>query len=373
VSITALAGWASVGGLSHGGGGISRSKPPIPAFQVWFCSEREEERAFWVDQDGGKKSVTRVEVCPGIPVNKGEGVLAEKEYADGYYIGEVSYEGFRPIAGPVPHLGDVSPHRQAGPLDGNISPDGRYMVAALEVAADALDPTEYPRYLDGIGPFEPGSLLDLFLIDLHSGDLIRLTDDPYRDYEPRFLPDGSGIIWGSQRDGPGDAYYLDLETRQVERLTTGTLPARDFSVQGHLLAFHRGWGDGEESGDQELYLFDLETRQERRLTWNDWNDTGPELSHDGSMICWTAKRGGHWEADIMAMELSSGRPWPVTEVPGRVDYCQWHPSAPVVIAVVYGTENREIYRSGWGAKGPLVNLSNWVGEDHTPVVMGVSQ
>jgi hypothetical protein len=86
--------------------------------------------------------------------------------------------------------------------------------------------------------------------------------------------------------------YFSLQPRPV---------ARDPSVQGNWVAYHRGWGDGAEEGDQDLFLLDLATRTERRLTENDWNDTGPELPHDGRMICWTSKKEGHWEAEIMAM------------------------------------------------------------------------
>jgi TolB protein len=137
------------------------------------------------------------------------------------------------------------------------------------------------------------------------------------------------------------------------------------------VAYHRGWGDGAEEGDQDLFLLDLATRTERQLTENDWNDTGPELSHNGRMICWTSKKEGHWEAEIMAMDLETGDSWPVSDMRGREDYCQWHPSAPVVFFQVWGTGKQEIYRSGWGARGPVVNLSRHVNDDHAPVVMGV--
>jgi len=325
-----------------------------------------------MDQNGDQKfSLNRVQACPVIPVNGGEWVLAGRDYPDGLHLGELSYTKFRPIAGPFAVLGSSVPARQAGPLDGTVSPDGLALVAVLEFEPTELDTYGLPRFPDGIGAFEPEALLDLVLINLADGTQNRITQDAARDYEPRFLPDGSGIIWGSQRDGPGDAYLLDVGSGDVERLTHGTSPARDFSVQGNLLAYHRGWGDGAEEGDQDLYLFDLDTRVERRLTENDWNDTGPELSHDGRMICWTSKQAGHWEAEIMAMDLESGDTWHVSDLPGREDYCQWHPSAPVVFFQVWGTEEQEVFRSGWGARGPHINLSRHITKDHMPVVMEV--
>ena len=344
----------------------------VPPVEIWFCSHREEEYAFRMDENGDNKfSLTREPGCPVIPVNGGEKAITFRSFADGAYVGQLIDGHFQPIAGPFLGMGSSWPKRQAGPLDGNISPDGRTMVVALELQPDGLDTSALPRFPDGIGNFDPHSVLDLFLVDLEDGSRRRLTHDAARDYEPRFLPDGSGVLWGSQRDGPGDLYFMELESGEIDRLTFGTLPARDPSVQGMWVAYHRGWGDGAEEGDQDLFLLDLATRTERRLTENDWNDTGPELSHDGRMICWTAKTEGHWEAEIMAMDLETGDIWHVSDMPGREDYCQWHPSAPVVFFQVWGTGKQEIYRSGWGARGPAVNLSRHVNDDHAPVVMGV--
>jgi dipeptidyl aminopeptidase/acylaminoacyl peptidase len=340
--------------------------------EIWFCSQREEEFAFRMDENGDNKySLTREDVCPVLPVNGGGRAVTITRQPRQTSIGLLVDGHFQPLAGPFLEVGSSVPARQAGPLDGTISPDGRSMVVVLELPPDGTDTSGLPRYLDGIGAFDTLSVLDLFLVDLEDGSLRQLTKDAARDYEPRFLPDGSGIIWGSQRDGPGDLYFMDSETGETERLTFGTLPARDFSVQGDRLAYHRGWGDGAEEGDQDLYLLDIPTRVERRLTENDWNDTGPELSSDGRMICWTSKKAGHWESEIMAMELETGETWHVSDLPGREDYCQWHPSAPVVFFQVWGTVRQEVYRSGWGARGPAVNLSRHITDDHTAVVMGV--
>jgi len=361
-------------GFDGEGGSPTVAGLRVPPVEIWFCSHREEEYAFRMDENGDdKSSLTREPGCPVIPVNGGERAITFRSFADGAYVGQLIDGHFQPMAGPFLGIASSGPNRQAGALDGNISPDGRMMAIILESPPEAPGAgplLRLPRFPDGIGDFDPLSVLDLFLVDLEDGSLRRLTHDAARDYEPRFFPDGSGLLWGSQRDGPGDLYFLDLQSGGIVRLTFGTLPARDPSVQGNWVAYHRGWGDGAEEGDQELFLLDLATRIERRLTENDWNDTGPELSHDGRMICWTSKKEGHWEAEIMAMDLETGDSWHVSDMPGREDYCQWHPSAPVAFFQVWGTGEQEIYRSGWGARGPAVNLSRHVNDDHAPVVMG---
>ena len=59
---------------------------------------------------------------------------------------------------------------------------------------------------------------DLYLLDLRSGRLERLTSDRYEDRDPSFSPDGTRIVFASDRTafGPGGArnlFVLDLATR----------------------------------------------------------------------------------------------------------------------------------------------------------------
>lgn len=68
--------------------------------------------------------------------------------------------------------------------------------------------------------------------------------------------------------------------------------------------------------------------------------------------------------------LSAARPTDALEL---LDYCQWHPSAPVVFYQLWGDDEPEIYRSEWGAKGPHLNLSRHVTADKEAVIMGVNR
>ena len=43
--------------------------------------------------------------------------------------------------------------------------------------------------------------LDLWVIELQTGAMTRLTDDPGQDWDPAYTPDGSGILWSSDRSG----------------------------------------------------------------------------------------------------------------------------------------------------------------------------
>src|SRR5690606_29823171 len=43
--------------------------------------------------------------------------------------------------------------------------------------------------------------LDLWLLDLETGEERQLTDDAAHDWDPAFTPDGASLVWSSNRGG----------------------------------------------------------------------------------------------------------------------------------------------------------------------------
>lgn len=67
---------------------------------------------------------------------------------------------------------------------------------------------------------------DLYMLDLETGALERLTADRYQDVDPSFSPDGTRIVFSSDRtpfgpDGAMNLFVLDRATRTVRYLTYG--------------------------------------------------------------------------------------------------------------------------------------------------------
>ncbi len=133
---------------------------------------------------------------------------------------------------------------------------------------------------------------DLYLLHLDSGALERLTSDRYQDVDPAFSPDGTRLVFASDRTP---------------------------------------YGVG---GGQNLFVLDLATRAIRYLTYGDWRDEGPRWSAATGLITFTSDRRGAF--DVYTVD-STGRGRQETAVPGGLFDPEWVPSAGKY--VVAGFEN----------------------------------
>ncbi|HLA77243.1 MAG TPA: BamA/TamA family outer membrane protein [Vicinamibacteria bacterium] len=146
----------------------------------------------------------------------------------------------------------------------DVAPDGRRLVfvrqgaEASELALIGLDGSaardltrsapgvqwSNPRFAPGgamvaASRYQPGGRLDLVLVDAESGEVTPLTEDRAKDVEPVFTPDGSHLVFRSDRDGVSNLYALRLSDRALLRITNvlGGAFLPDLSPDGRTLAF----------------------------------------------------------------------------------------------------------------------------------------
>jgi hypothetical protein len=126
-----------------------------------------------------------------------------------------------------------------------------------------------------------GGFSDLYRLHLPDGRLERLTSDRYRDADPSFSPDGTRIVFASDRT----VYGAD--------------------------------------GAENLFLLDLRDGTIRYLTCGPWRDAGPRWSPSDGAIAFTSDRRG--VPDIYVVDtLGTGRR--ETGVPGGTFDPVWVPS-----------------------------------------------
>ena len=151
---------------------------------------------------------------------------------------------------------------------------------------------------------------ELYLVNADGTDLQRLTWIPGRDAHPNISPDGRRIVFQSPRNGAGprevDIYVMGLDGKNVHRLTqNGTfsgVPA--WSPDGTQIAFQMRVIPGEKSWDEghwQIVLMDSAGRHQRILTHDAADSQVPNWSPDGSRIVfWSNKRGNN---DLYVMDL----------------------------------------------------------------------
>jgi Tol biopolymer transport system component len=118
------------------------------------------------------------------------------------------------------------------------------------------------------------------------------TDSKANDAFPQISPDGSRIVFRSNRYGNFEICMMDADGKNVRRLTndeaTDTMP--DFSSAGDRIVF-----SSRRTGDFELYVIDLDRRgepsQPRRITHSVGHDMHPRFSPDDQWVLFTSARG----------------------------------------------------------------------------------
>lgn len=239
-------------------------------------------------------------------------------------------------------------------------PDGRKVIFASSHLAPGDDK---PAEKKGGGyEWAFDEHMDVFEADVEGGNLKRLTDAPGYDAECAYSPDGSQIVFTSQRDGDLEIYVMNADGSDPRRLTYGE--GYDggpfFSPDGKTILY-RGdrRGDGKQNlqirmvdakggndraltdnpifnwcpywhpsgrffiftqADHEAYsrggrpnydllLMSPDGKRTARITFDDAFDGLPVFSPDGRKLMWTSKRGGLDEAQVFIADFKLPEGW----------------------------------------------------------------
>jgi TolB protein len=142
-----------------------------------------------------------------------------------------------------------------------------------------------------------GGNLDVWLLDLNSQQLTRLTDDPAVDTEPAWSPDGKSIYFTSDRAGGPQIYKFDLAQHQrVERITFGSsYNARPrVSPDGKKIAFVTREGSAYRIGVEDLASKTVSVLSKGSL------DESPSFAPNGASIIFAGR-----DADIGTLQIVS--------------------------------------------------------------------
>ncbi len=166
------------------------------------------------------------------------------------------------------------------PIGGALSPDGRYIAAAIE----------------------HGGMTDLHLLDSAGREIRALTNGGPINVSPAFSPDQTRLAFTSDRAGSPQIYLMDLGGGEPRRLTYSgnynTTPA--FSPKGDRIAY-QSRGDGR----FDICVIGLDGGDPVSLTEGEGSNESASWSPDGRYIIFSSTRSGH--ARLYLMQVETGK------------------------------------------------------------------
>lgn len=125
---------------------------------------------------------------------------------------------------------------------------------------------------------------------------------------PRFSPDGRKVVFtGNRVSGYSDLYILDLESGHLQRLTNDIYSDLDpcFGSEGRSIIFSSDRAAEGYDGYYSLYRLWLDDKSLERLTFGPYHDRGADESPDGQRIIFSSDRGEEKAFNIFSLDRDS--------------------------------------------------------------------
>ncbi len=166
----------------------------------------------------------------------------------------------------------------------------------------------------------PDGMTDVCVMDIEGNQLKNLTQSPGRDEVGSWSPDGSKIVFFSNRDGNGEIYVMGSNGKKQINLTNH--PALDaaptWSPDGTKIAFQ----SNREGGQDDIYATTPDGGNVVNLTRHPREDRAPAWSPDGRWIAYHAFQVG-LRPDIYVMDANGGNRTQLTKDPASDTAPTW--------------------------------------------------
>jgi Tol biopolymer transport system component len=158
------------------------------------------------------------------------------------------------------------------------------------------------------------------------------------DSGPYWSPDGSKILFTSDRDGDHELYVMNIDGSEQTRLTNdpGAEKNPAWSPDSTRIAF-----SSEKDGNQEIYIIAVNGSNKMRLTENASDDSLPSWSPDSSAIVFNSDRDGNF--NVYSMNADGNNQTRLTEHPGIDLVPSWSPDSKKIAFFSNRDGSFEIY------------------------------
>ncbi len=228
-----------------------------------------------------------------------------------------------------------------------IHPDNRQVLFASthdDPQSEALQKAEYEERESGKArkySWDYDEHFELYSFNTESGEYRNLTNTKGYDAEGAYSPDGSMIVFASNRQAYDGS--MSEEDQKYFKLD------KKFAM--------------------EIYVADADGSNVKRLTEVDGYDGGPFFSADGKKICWRRFDRKGLTAEIFTMNIDGTEQTQLTRI-GAMSWAPYfHPSGEYLIFATnkHGFDNFELYLVDAGGEREPVRVTDTVGFDGLPV------
>lgn len=202
------------------------------------------------------------------------------------------------------------------------SPDGRFLLNSVYVSEQNTDIARYEIATEIVTIYAPHDAWD---------------------WLPSYSADGRQVVFNSFRSGNSDVYLLDIESGMLNKLSDSPYyeAHAQLSPDGRSIVYHRQVS----RTDFNLILLDVSTGEETTLTEQATEESYPSWSPDGNYIAFASDRDQQpGTTDIFIMARSGEVLHKITDTPHKDAYPFWSPDGTYLYFTSY-REPQGVYRT----------------------------
>lgn len=207
---------------------------------------------------------------------------------------------------------------------------------------------------------------DICIIQADGSNNINLTSYPSRDVNVSWSPDGSAVVYQSDRGGLSDIYVIALEDLSVTDLTGGGSQnaAPSWSPTDDRIVFQ-----SDRQGAMDIFTIAADGSQLTNLSKSGSLDLDPKWSPDGDLIAFRSNREGKWDLFVVSEDGSDLQN--LTQQKGPVYTFCWSPDGESLAYTSDREGNNEIYIISVG-DGTITNVTQHPAQDTNPLWVNVT-